>query len=168
VHELDRITLRYVESEDSVRLAGQKSGGAVVIVWLTRRLLDRLLPVLFKRLEKPCGDDPLASMRESARQRFRQQAAHVTLGLESPVPASAASEEWLASSADVRVVRGRLRLSLKNGTKRVDLTMDELTLRRCLGIFRNVYLRAGWSLTGWPEWARPEAPRSQDGASAVH
>ena len=44
--ELTRITTRYVAAEDRVRLAGERAGGSPVAIWLTRRLLQLLIPKL--------------------------------------------------------------------------------------------------------------------------
>ena len=59
---LTRITTRYVALEDRIRLAGEVEGAGMVSIWLTRRLLQRLLPKLLRGLEpapaNPAGEAP--------------------------------------------------------------------------------------------------------------
>ena len=38
---LTRLTTEYVPSEDRMRLAGETGPEASVVIWITRRLLDR-------------------------------------------------------------------------------------------------------------------------------
>ena len=45
-HELQRITTTYVDVEDRLRLTGVLANGTVVQLWLTQRLLGRLVPPL--------------------------------------------------------------------------------------------------------------------------
>ena len=40
---LQRCTTEYVECEDRIRLAGELASGATVVLWLTQRLMNRLI-----------------------------------------------------------------------------------------------------------------------------
>ena len=51
-HELQRITTTYVDVEDRLRLTGVLANGTVVQLWLTQRLLGRLVPPLTSWLER--------------------------------------------------------------------------------------------------------------------
>lgn len=53
--ELQRFTTEYVEIEDRIRLAGETAPGHTVVLWLTQRLLARLLPHLLQWLEQQTG-----------------------------------------------------------------------------------------------------------------
>ncbi len=48
---LQRITTEYVELEDRILLAGELGNREAVVVWLTQRLLQRLVPVLHEQQE---------------------------------------------------------------------------------------------------------------------
>jgi len=39
---LDRITTKYIDTEDRLRLSGQYADGAAVVIWLTRRLTQQI------------------------------------------------------------------------------------------------------------------------------
>lgn len=56
VVSLHRITTEYVEAEDRVRIVGEVEAAETVVLWLTRRLLDRLIPHLTLWLERRQGD----------------------------------------------------------------------------------------------------------------
>ena len=50
--ELQRITTEFVDAEDRIRLAGEDAAGEAVVLWLTQRLLNRLVAHLCDWLEQ--------------------------------------------------------------------------------------------------------------------
>lgn len=56
--ELKRITLEYSAHEDRMRLTGARASGEREAIWLTRRLLERLIPVLVDWIEQEGSDLP--------------------------------------------------------------------------------------------------------------
>jgi len=52
---LNRITTEYSELEDRIQLRGEAESKQTVVLWLTQRLLSRLLPYLFAWLENRTG-----------------------------------------------------------------------------------------------------------------
>lgn len=64
--ELKRITITYSPHEDRVRLSGERANTEREAIWLTRRLLDRLLPVLVEWIEHE-GNDLPGSKRDVAK-----------------------------------------------------------------------------------------------------
>ena len=46
MNSLQRITTEYDEREDRIRVSGQLAQGEAVVLWLTQRLLNRLVPHL--------------------------------------------------------------------------------------------------------------------------
>jgi len=152
---LGRITVKYVEREDRIRLAGQSSRGVAVIVWVTRRLLDRLLPRLVQRLENSPNVEREDAPRANAMQRFAQQAAKTLSAPQAPVPASAAADQWLAHSVDVSFAPRRVRLSFSgDDARRLDVSLEEGRLRQLLNILYEMYRRADWPTNAWPQWVR--------------
>jgi len=53
---LHRLTTRYVSLEDRICLTGETDSDETVRLWLTRRLLDGLLPAVFRWLDKLGSD----------------------------------------------------------------------------------------------------------------
>ena len=48
MHQLQRVTTEYVDSEDRIRISGSCVDDGLVQLWLTRRLMDRLLPMVLQ------------------------------------------------------------------------------------------------------------------------
>ncbi len=92
---LQRITTEYIDTEDRIRLAGDTGQGEPVVIWLTQRLLQRLLPMLLQWLDAQTGMTPMAEIVQG----FAQQAARAELIPQTPVQAT--SPPWLAQSVDV-------------------------------------------------------------------
>ena len=53
--ELQRITTEFIDSEDRIRLCGECSPQQTVVLWLTQRMLNRLVPHLLNWLEQQTG-----------------------------------------------------------------------------------------------------------------
>jgi hypothetical protein len=148
---LERITTEYIDFEDRIRLSGEVGNAAPVVVWLTRRLLQRLLPVLLQRLELPGADAPLAEVLHG----FAQQAARAELAPQAPVRAGAGSTVWLAMSVDIVQLEQTVSLTFRgaDGQKAI-LTLAAKPLRQWLSILHDAYIKAEWPLGVWPEWLR--------------
>lgn len=151
VSELQRITTLFVATEDRVRLAGLDAEGRRQVLWLTRRLLERLLPVLLGWLERqtPDADTPHAEVLQA----FAQQAAQAELVPHAPVQPEEASCSWLVAEVDVvRDVR-QVGLVFKGGKgEQAALHLVPQALRQWLGIVHEAYWAADWPLAVWPQW----------------
>lgn len=148
VNRLQRFTTEYIESEDRVRLSGETEQG-IVVIWLTQRLLQRLIPVLLQRLERETVNIP----RAEALQSFAQQAARAELAPQAPVRASTDSRSWLASAVDIKQSPSLLNLTFKSAQQdQNDLIFTGKMLRHWLNILHLAYRKAGWPQTVWPEW----------------
>jgi hypothetical protein len=164
--EMRRVTTAYVATEDRLRLTGEASDGQPIVLWITQRLLNRLLPQLLRWLEQhasPKAAGGSALMRSEAMQSFAQQAARVKLAPQAPVNAAAASRSWLAVSAGVSAGPKGVRLTFKGldaGGEQADtasMTLQVQPLRQWLGIVYNQYQKSEWPLTVWPDWVRESA-----------
>ncbi len=81
---LERITTQYIEAEDRIRLSGSTRDGHSQVLWLTQRLLSRLLPRLLDALQPSAPATRLASqppqdewqswLQAAARDSLQQQA----------------------------------------------------------------------------------------------
>jgi len=158
---LKRITTDYIDVEDRIRVAGEYSAGAPVVIWLTRRLLQRLLPALLLWLERQGADTPHATILLG----FAQQAARAELAPAPAVQTSANSTAWLVLSVDVAQSVQAVGLTFK-GTheQRVTLTLAAKPLRQWLSILYDAYRKAEWPLDLWPQWLRESnQPAGQQG-----
>ena len=78
---LQRITTEYIEAEDRVRLSGVSPSGEAVSLWVTQRLLSRLLKVILNWTAE--GENAQQALKNA----FAQQAARADLKLQLSVPA---------------------------------------------------------------------------------
>ncbi len=148
--ELQRFTTEYVEIEDRIRLAGEVAPCHTVVLWLTQRLLARLLPHLLKWLEQQTG----ATLRGDVLQGFAQQAAMAALEPQDPVPVPH-ELAWLVHSVDIAAASDGVGLTFKpagDANKLTRLTLQAQPLRQWLNILYGQYQKAEWPLTVWPAW----------------
>lgn len=147
---LQRITTQYDENEDRIRLAGEGEAGETMIIWLTHRLLKRLLPVLFNWLQEAES----ATLRPDIILSFAQAAAQADLKPQVPVEHNAHSVTWLVDRVDIGYSKEVVQLDFHDVAK-VNcgrLTLAPTPLRQWLSIVYEQFLRGEWPVDGWPEW----------------
>lgn len=146
---MHKMTSEFVEDEDRMRLTGELKEGGTVVIWLTQRLLTRLLPHLFKWLEKQSGSNLPTELVLS----FAQQAARAELSPEPPVKSSEDAQAWLACAVDITVEPTGLRLLFRSlQQEQAGVTLQPQQLRQWLSILHDLWRRAEWSAGLWPEW----------------
>lgn len=189
--DLQRITIEYIEFEDRFRLTGEMKADSgetsepiessepsesiessevdesgkidVVTIWLTQRLLNLLLPILFEWLQdrsavaskNPSGD----RQTNEFLQGFAQQAATEQIPQQPPVQSQADTLSWLVREVDIGRGPEGVKLSLKghNGEE-ASLSLEQGQLRQWLSIVHNGWVRAEWPKTIWPSWILETAP----------
>jgi hypothetical protein len=162
---LKRVSTLYVDREDRVRLTGQAADGAPKVIWLTQRLLQRMIPVLLQWLEQ---QDPKVANAEVLRS-WAQQKARAALVLQSPVQPHEDSDTWLAESVDVAKRARGVRLTFKGvREEQAVVALAVKGLRQWLNIVYGAYLKAGWPVDIWPEWIRDSATPRKRRATVLH
>lgn len=161
-----RFTTEFIDFEDRLRISASLPNQAVAVMWLTHRLLDRLVTHLAGLLEKETAQAPLPEVQQT----FAQQAAvasHVQQSQEQvqiPVQPQQAQvvHEWLVTEVDVTPVEQGVSLRFKGAAKQVvELGMPPVMLRQWLGIVHSQYVRAGWPLSPWPVWMNEAAEQPE-------
>lgn len=147
---LQRITTEYIDSQDRVRLAGELATGEVLTLWLTQRLLNRLIPHLCGWLERHTGNAPLAEVR----QEMAQQKARSELEPQAPVRAGARVQGVLIQSVDLKAAKAGIALLFKDaaGQEVARLQLPTMPLRQWLAILHGHYRLAAWPTSVWPAW----------------
>lgn len=147
---LERITTEYVEVEDRIRLSAEVQGNSPVVLWLSQRLLLRLLPSLIHWLDGQGGTDAGYSQ---LMQGFAQQAAQSELTPQAPVNTTAAVSAWLVQAVDVGASEQLMRLTFRGGSEQAaTLNLEAKPMRQWLFILKNLCQKAEWTLDFWPEW----------------
>lgn len=153
IANLQRITTEFIATEDRIRLAGEVSGEAApasVALWLTLRLLNRLVPYLCEWLASGDKEAPIAELQ----QEFAQQKAQAELEPQAPVQVATQTQGNLVHSIDIQTSPGETVLTFKDKDEQILATMKLtlLQLRQWLSILYNQYRQAGWPNTAWPAW----------------
>lgn len=155
---LQSITTDYDDVEDRIKLVGKFRTGDLVVIWITQRLLSRLLPVLLERLQAATGNLQQAGQVGSVVQEFAQQAARAQTKPLPPLKPEPDAQAWLVKSIDVASTPNGLRLTFKSaGSERAVLRLDGQFLRQWLNILYDTSRKAGWPLSQWPDWMRESA-----------
>lgn len=105
MNELRRMTSRYVPHEDRIRLTGEDDAGQVVTLWLTQRLLSRLIGPLCQWMEESgTGGEVIRGLniRQQLEQTFVQQRVAQALTPQAPIQPTGDSTAVLVHSVDLR------------------------------------------------------------------
>jgi hypothetical protein len=176
--ELQRITTEYIDSEDRIRLCGESAPNETVVLWLTQRLLNRLVQHLLTWLEQQAGASGGmgSDVRADLVHSFAQQAALASMEMQAPVQVRSAQSAWLVHSVDVTVNQQFVRLTFKGSDAgeqgavlEASVSMQALPLLQWLSILHEQCRRVGWVSPEainavWHEWLQV---RQQDGGGAV-
>jgi len=165
--ELQRVTTEYVMAEDRIRLSGQTADDHVVVIWLTQRMLNRLVSHLTRWLE----DNGVADGADNALlQNFAQQAAEAALEPQPAVQAEASEISWRVDEVDITTGSRGVAVTFKSaGADTARVTMAADALRQWLGILHGQYVKGEWPTTFWPSWMQEaRAPTAKPDAVALH
>lgn len=166
---LQRFTTTYDTTQDRIGLIGQGGdNGPIHTLWLTQRLMRRLLPTLWQWLElndAPQMDlGPATDARATALHEMAQHAACTQLPgtAEQPVTPGPFSLQWLVCSVQLRASAQAVELLLTNTQDdnaplpldhaSAQLTFTAQPLRQWLAIVLQLYRQADWPLDQWPQW----------------
>lgn len=179
--EFEKLTTRYDEYQDRICVDGQTAHGEVVTLWLTYRLLQRLLPLLLEVITPLPGTDPnvdLLAAWELSKARAQQKPQKAVERPPVQVPsgagetmASTAAPFWLVESVELKgSTPTQTRMSFRTGTgEAASITFSAEQLRQWVSIVYSQWQIAGWSPAVWPDWLRGVAEtQSQDTGALVH
>ena len=174
--ELCRVTSQYVDFEDRIRLTGELTDGQQVVLWLTRRLTERMVPHLVKWLEqsevavRETRSPAHTITRSSPYQRFVQESAHSQLIPQPPLQARLGERSWLICSVELKSAPGVLRLTFKGrlALEQVQFSPGERPLRQWLQVIHDLYVLAGWPRDVWPLWMTEGVTSEATNALSLH
>ncbi|HEV8034166.1 hypothetical protein [Yoonia sp.] len=148
-------TARYDLIEDRICLNAVDATGAKQVIYLTRRLMDQLIPVFIKHLEEktPKGV-PTDVVQSMTQERVRQVRKAETPA--RPVNTDLETPRWLCTTMQMRKQpAGLLMMLTGDAACNAQIPLTDQQLRAVLDIFRNAYAKAGWDLYLFPEWLAP-------------
>jgi hypothetical protein len=160
--EVHRFTTKYNPAEDRIQLLLELKDGNVQVLWLTRSLLNLLLPRLLGLLDQaPQISEPTAGppspQKAKVVQKFAQQAAVSTIQRQPSVAPSDKTPQRgvavLVTEVDLRTAPKSLALDFKSGAHKLQsLPFSEGALRQWLSVVHKQYGLGQWQENFWPEW----------------
>ena len=171
---LQRITTKYIESEDRIRLTAITESDEALTLWATQRMLLRLLVHLLRWLQqdpsRAAASFPADPQTESALQGFAQQSAAVDIKKQSPVLAGSDSQAWLVHEIDAKHNDEVVLLVFKCvDAQQAELRLTMQQLRQWLAILHTNWKKADWPMAVWPTWMDEDsATAAERSDSAVH
>jgi hypothetical protein len=164
---LKRVTTEFVAAEDRIRVAGLTEDEQKVVLWLTRRMLGLLLPVLLQQLDAQFAAQ--SPEHRATLQEFAQQAARETLEPTERVAADAQAEALLVTSVDVGPMEQGTLLTFRNEVdKSYRLPLPGEALRQWMHILYQADCDGNWKLPQWPDWLTGESKLDFDFNAALH
>jgi hypothetical protein len=164
VSTLQRLTTQYVDVEDRIRVSGEDTDGGIVVMWMSQRLLNRLVPAVCNMLGSPQQDE-----RAELLNSFEQQAAQAQLTPQDPVRPDAGGLAWLVTRVDLAPTGHGTRLAFYgSGGEQAAVVMPELALRQWLSILRDHYRAAEWPAGAWPAWTDSAAAAAPEASAILH
>lgn len=154
---IQTFTGRYDPVEDRLRLDAVDAAGGKQAIFLTRRLVDRVIPALVSHLEGKIPEGIPADLAQGvsqaqARTARQQGEATPAVSAESEMPT------WLCRTIHVQKAQQGLNVIFTDdvGVSAV-MPMVEANLRAVLDIFLELYTKANWPTEPFPEWMKSEA-----------
>ncbi len=171
---LQRITSEYIKSEDRIRLTAISEAEETIILWITQRLLIRLIAHFLGWLEKEAPEvarsSAIGNETKSALQGMAQQSAAAKLPEQSAVTANSDSAALLVKEIDIKMSEEVVLLVFKcDEAWKAELSFTVQQLRQWLGMIHRLWRLAEWPVSIWPDWMDDnQQPDSVDADSSVH
>ena len=171
---LQRITSEYIESEDRIRLTAISDAEKTLILWITQRLLIRLIAHFLGWLEKEAPEvarsSAIGNETKSALQGMAQQSAAAKLPEQSAVTANSDSAALLVKEIDIKMSEEVVLLVFKcDEAWKAELSFTVQQLRQWLGMIHRLWRLAEWPVSIWPDWMDDNRqPDSAGTDSSVH
>ena len=141
---LSRVTLDYSPDEDRMKLTGLTQDGALVVTWLSLRLLGRVVPHLLTRYGTMASS--LASKLQSSQLSRQSGAADEA---ESPVLPASDTPAFLVAAADINQGADAIVLTLRDTASAVRFAIPVEKMAYWLSGLKSLYQSAEWPMNVW-------------------
>lgn len=155
--QIKTFTGRYIPVEDRLRLDAVDVDGNKQSLFMTRRLVDRIIPVMVEHLEGQTPEGmPSDLVQEMQQDRARQIQAEG--GSEAPVEVAPEFVPWLCRTVHLTKTGPSIVVVFTDDTHiEAHMPMTAENLRVVLDIFKTLYTSADWGLQAFPDWMQTPA-----------
>ena len=157
MHKLQRITSEFIETEDRIKFTAKCANEQTLVLWVTQRLISRLITHCLDWLEKETSElDRAVALDQESRsdlQGIVQQSARQTLNQQTAVVPEHDSQSFLVQEIDININNEGVLLLFKGSeSKQAELAFNIQQLRQWLAIIRTLWAKAEWPMSLWPDW----------------
>lgn len=145
---IKRFTTSYSENEDRISIHAETDQSDYVVMWLSRRMLDRLIPALIEKIDSSDQRDAHHAMLQA----FNQEAAVAAIKPSEPVTTQKDQKEFVVLSVDIHTNDELVTMVFSYDSALFRLGLNKTELRQWLWIIYKNYIRAEWSSNIWPKW----------------
>ena len=143
------------------------AAGLTLSILLTRRLLDRFLPLLTQHVEARVNPVvPVELSLSMAQLKLRQEREQNPC---QPVSAPREGETWLC--AKIRLIRhneGAIWALMGSEGQEVRMVLNDTHARAVLDVFHGKYLAMEWGCEKFPEWVADTAKQAVLPQAVIH
>ena len=172
MYSLKKVTAEFIETEDRIRLSALTADNKTLALWLTQRLLSRLITHLAKWLEKNPTDLNIALDSESNPQPEPPGSAKepdsASLPDQTSVKIKKSDESILITEVDVKFGDNGIALILKSEKEtnaEIAFTLSEA--RQWVGILHSLWHKAEWPSSLLPQWIGDNSPQ-ETSTNTIH
>ena len=173
VSSLKRITSEYIELEDRIRLAGITDDNQTIVLWLTMRLLRRLITHCLNLLEKNTPElKKTPAQNELSRksvQHFVQKSAEQQIVEEAAVKVVENSPNQLPAEIDIKNDDVGVTIIFKGEfSSDYAIYLNNQQLRQWLGMLHMIWQKAEWPNLVWPDWMSSSSAETVPDLTSIH
>lgn len=153
------VTTDFDENEDRIRLAVADAGRSARVLWLTRRLAERLVPALIKGLKIQSDDADTKPAEVQAAQVYAQLEARIAKKPGKPVVVAAQAEQGLVREIKVKTASNGVRVIEFHckGQESAELLLKPSDVRLWLEVLHQAFVKGQWRHDIWPQWLQTQA-----------
>ncbi len=187
---LQRFSTQYKGLEDRILLVGETGDGETESLWLTQRLLLRIVPVLLEWVQKHAPLDlKVASNRAQAsdmarvfstkpvQPRSRSTNTDIDVNATGSIDKSNRPEETsepiseaiLVHSINLSLTSKQVQLRFQNGDEILaTLSLQGAPLRQWLVVLHVLWKKSNWHGEIWPDWIRENSKIASNETKSLH
>lgn len=143
---LTTFTTSYVAEEDRIAVDAMTSESETIRVWLTRRLLKRLLPTLYEKVLMNLSPSTSAQVAAAPKKKKPNAYAKDKQEKAAPIVFSAGSPVVLATGASYQSSEKMIRVQFKEEAKSYEIFFTPENLRSWFSIIQRLCRIAEWPL----------------------
>jgi hypothetical protein len=164
---IEKFTMLTDFVEDRIRMNMVNAHGATIAIWLTRRLLDRFLPVMIKHVEGRASPSlPIKLSLSMSQQKLRQDRQQNPC---QPVLQPLETMPWLGTTMRLFTQEnGAVWALIGDAGQEARIFLSDTNVRAALDILHNNYAQMEWGRGHFPEWIVDAVQPIAPGNSVLH